>query len=90
MRVSSIRSLVTVVFLSFTFVVGALRVEAEPSRPQPSLSGRSQGDRFQRVVNQLLQRFGYKTHGDAPTVPIPASFSGDITKTTTFSPKTQR
>jgi hypothetical protein len=71
MRSSSVKTLVSAATLTFTLIVAAPPAEARPSQPtRPSQSAPSMADRAQRVVRQLLKRFGISVSG-LPSDPIP-------------------
>ena len=75
MRSSSVKTLVSVVSLTFTLVVAAPSAEARPSKPQratqaaPKQAGMT--DRVQRVMRQLLQRVLGISANVLPGDPIP-------------------
>jgi hypothetical protein len=83
MRSSSVKTLVTVVSLTFTLVIGAPSAEARPSEPQRvTQAARKQPgltDRVQRLMRQLLHRVLGISATHMPGDPIPEDRPGAST-----------
>lgn len=92
MRSSSIKTTLVVLTVTVTLAAAAPRAEAAPSRGTARTYA-SATDRFQRAVNQLLNRVFGISSSALPTDPIPMKFSETETETTTTTrttPKSQR
>ena len=79
MRSSSVKTLVSVVSLTFALVASAPSAEARPSRPmrasqQTTRTQPGVTDRVQSVVRQLLQRIFGISSNELPSDPIPVNY----------------